>query len=156
MNKEDLTHKAFLNMTLNLSSKARGQRSQSRRLRCLPFFYLAGFSKCGTTDLYEQIMFHPEVFRPFVKEPQYWNWNRWKVIVEGHTQSGFTHEQVIPLGVKVKFSQYVDLWDTASEKIEHAQRIGFSFGITGTAYNILVDKVIILDGNGACAFYIVD
>ncbi|KAK7468149.1 hypothetical protein BaRGS_00036613 [Batillaria attramentaria] len=41
-----------------------------KRLRCLPFFFLAGVSKCGTTDLFSQIVKHPDV-SPTTKEPHW-------------------------------------------------------------------------------------
>ena len=31
------------------------------KLQCLPYFYLAGIPKCGTTDLYDRISLHPQV-----------------------------------------------------------------------------------------------
>ncbi|KAK7493244.1 hypothetical protein BaRGS_00015581, partial [Batillaria attramentaria] len=35
---------------------------------CLPYFYVAGFPKCGTTDLYVLLSIHPQVVRPVAKE----------------------------------------------------------------------------------------
>ena len=32
-------------------------------LRCLPYFFLIGFPKCATTDLYDRIAKHPHVVR---------------------------------------------------------------------------------------------
>jgi hypothetical protein len=43
------------------------------RLRYLPFFYVAGVSKCGTTDLYDAIQWHPQVRKSLRKELVYWN-----------------------------------------------------------------------------------
>ncbi|KAL0169330.1 hypothetical protein M9458_033926, partial [Cirrhinus mrigala] len=39
------------------------------RLRCLPFFYIIGQPKCGTTDLYDRLRLHPEVHFTTMKEP---------------------------------------------------------------------------------------
>ncbi|XP_019629578.1 PREDICTED: carbohydrate sulfotransferase 15-like [Branchiostoma belcheri] len=39
--------------------------------RCLPYFYIIGMPKCGTTDLYYRICKHPDVFRG-KKEPHWW------------------------------------------------------------------------------------
>ncbi len=47
------------------------------RLRCLPYFYLAGVTKSGTTDLFEALLKHPQIHGPWVKEPHYWNRRRY-------------------------------------------------------------------------------
>jgi len=44
-----------------------------KRLQCLPYFYLVGFSKCGTTALWRHIIQHPEVMPPCEKEPHWWS-----------------------------------------------------------------------------------
>ena len=43
------------------------------RIRCLPYFYIPGISKCGTTDLYTAINKHPDVASTSMKEPIFWN-----------------------------------------------------------------------------------
>ena len=43
------------------------------RVRCLPLVYLVGVTKSGTTDLYGNIVQHPDVVRPATKEPMWWN-----------------------------------------------------------------------------------
>lgn len=40
-------------------------------LRCLPYFYLIGMQKCGSTDLWEKINAHHEIQR-IEKEPHWW------------------------------------------------------------------------------------
>ena len=47
------------------------------RLRCLPYFYLLGVTKSGTTDLYQSLLKHPDVHGGWVKEPMYWNRGRY-------------------------------------------------------------------------------
>ncbi|XP_041480638.1 carbohydrate sulfotransferase 15-like [Lytechinus variegatus] len=42
------------------------------RLRCLPYFYILGVAKCGTSDLWDKINAHPHVVRKLVKEPHWW------------------------------------------------------------------------------------
>ncbi|XP_072166435.1 carbohydrate sulfotransferase 15-like [Diadema setosum] len=44
-------------------------------LRCLPYFYLMGMPKCGTTDLFAKITRHPSVVRT-LKEPHWWTRRR--------------------------------------------------------------------------------
>ncbi|PIK61810.1 putative carbohydrate sulfotransferase 15 [Apostichopus japonicus] len=44
-------------------------------LRCLPYFYQIGSYKCGTTDLWDKLVQHPDVL-PVAKEPHWWAWRR--------------------------------------------------------------------------------
>jgi N-acetylgalactosamine 4-sulfate 6-O-sulfotransferase len=44
----------------------------SWRMRCLPAFFLGGFPKCGTTDLYRRLGSHPGIYASKVKEPHWW------------------------------------------------------------------------------------
>ena len=48
------------------------------RIRCVPYFFIPGVSKCGTTDLYAALTKHPEMAAGPVKEPVYWNRIRWE------------------------------------------------------------------------------
>lgn len=54
------------------------QREDGRllRLRCLPFFYIIGQPKCGTTDLFYRLLLHPEVMFNTMKEPHWWTRKR--------------------------------------------------------------------------------
>ena len=44
----------------------------SRELYCLPYFFLAGFPKSGTTTLHEALQQHPQIIHPYAKEPHWW------------------------------------------------------------------------------------
>ncbi|BFZ18915.1 hypothetical protein BsWGS_21954 [Bradybaena similaris] len=44
--------------------------------RCLPYFYIAGFSKCGTSDLFFKLVQHPEVAKSGVKEKHWFDYFR--------------------------------------------------------------------------------
>ena len=44
----------------------------SRRLFCLPYFFLAGFPKCGTTSIHNTLKRHPQIIAPVIKEPHWW------------------------------------------------------------------------------------
>lgn len=46
------------------------------RLRCLPFFYIIGQPKCGTTDLFHRLLLHPEIKFNTMKEPHWWTRKR--------------------------------------------------------------------------------
>ena len=44
----------------------------SRELYCLPYFFIAGFPKSGTTTLHEALQEHSQIVHPTFKEPQWW------------------------------------------------------------------------------------
>ena len=44
----------------------------SKRLNCLPSFFLAGFPKCASTTVHCALRKHPQIVTPFKKEPNYW------------------------------------------------------------------------------------
>lgn len=46
------------------------------RLRCLPFFYIIGQPKCGTTDLFHRLLLHPDIKFNTMKEPHWWTRKR--------------------------------------------------------------------------------
>ncbi|KAL3846539.1 hypothetical protein ACJMK2_017518 [Sinanodonta woodiana] len=49
-------------------------KDSSVRLYCLPYFIIAGFPKCGTTDLWRRIIQHPDiVVHPSEKEPMFFD-----------------------------------------------------------------------------------
>ena len=45
-----------------------------KRVRCVPYAYLAGMPKCGTTDLYTSLLLHENITAGCVKEPEWWAW----------------------------------------------------------------------------------
>lgn len=44
---------------------------RERRLRCLPYFFIIGFPKCGTSDLWNRLALHPDVVVRHEKESFY-------------------------------------------------------------------------------------
>ncbi|XP_061193042.1 carbohydrate sulfotransferase 15-like [Saccostrea echinata] len=40
----------------------------SELLQCVPYFFVIGFPKCGTTDLFDRMSHHPEFVQPSFKE----------------------------------------------------------------------------------------
>ncbi|CAL1528588.1 unnamed protein product [Lymnaea stagnalis] len=42
-----------------------------QRLMCVPYVFLIGVPKCGTTDLYSRIVAHPMIVPPRLKEPNF-------------------------------------------------------------------------------------
>jgi hypothetical protein len=45
-------------------------------LRCLPYFFIIGAQKCGTSDLFQMMGKHQQIDAACVKEPHYWSWQR--------------------------------------------------------------------------------
>ena len=66
-------HQALRAMEAVLKERFTPQIGSSWLLRCLPYFYVAGFSKCGTTDLAATLNHHKEIVAPATKEMRYWN-----------------------------------------------------------------------------------
>ena len=50
--------------------------SQPWRMRCLPYFYLIGQPKSGTTDLFYKLQRHPKISMGLIKEPHWWTRKR--------------------------------------------------------------------------------
>ncbi|XP_029377069.1 carbohydrate sulfotransferase 15-like [Echeneis naucrates] len=81
------------------------------RLRCLPYFYIIGQPKCGTTDLFNRLLLHPELKFNTMKEPHWWTRKRFGYI---RFKDGF--QERFPL------EDYLDLFDLAAQNIQE----GFS------------------------------
>ena len=84
-----------------------GSRS---RLRCVPYFYIAGMPKCGTTDLYARLTRHPEITGGVMKEPHWWTRKRFGAL---HPQNSNLSTPPNP----ASFRHYVDLFDEAARDI---------------------------------------
>ena len=52
------------------------QAGQRSRPRCLPYFYIGGVTKSGTTDLWNTLLSHPHITRSSIKEPNWWTRRR--------------------------------------------------------------------------------
>uniref|UniRef100_A0A8C6UNS6 Sulfotransferase n=1 Tax=Neogobius melanostomus TaxID=47308 RepID=A0A8C6UNS6_9GOBI len=77
------------------------------RLRCLPFFYIIGQPKCGTTDLYDRLRLHPEVKFTTFKEPHWWTRKRF-----GYIRLSERFPDRFPV------EDYLDLFDQAAHQIQ--------------------------------------
>ncbi|XP_070834109.1 carbohydrate sulfotransferase 15-like [Chaetodon trifascialis] len=77
------------------------------RLRCLPYFYIVGLPKCGTTDLYSRLRQHPEVQYSIIKESQWWNRRRFGYVL---IEDGF--KGIVPV------KDYLDLFDLTAQHIQ--------------------------------------
>ena len=47
-------------------------RFDASQLRCLPYFFLAGFTKCGTTDMFDQLIQFSLIVPGRAKEIHFW------------------------------------------------------------------------------------
>ncbi|KAK9965997.1 hypothetical protein ABG768_005051 [Culter alburnus] len=79
-----------------------------QRLRCLPYFYIVGQSKCGTTDLYERLRLHPDVHLTPPKEPHWWCRKRFGINRPGD-----------PPLTRFPLDHYLDLFDPVAQRIQH-------------------------------------
>ncbi|CAB1312699.1 unnamed protein product, partial [Coregonus sp. 'balchen'] len=77
------------------------------RLRCLPYFYIIGQPKCGTTDLFHRLLLHPEVKFSTMKEPHWWTRKRFGII---HLKDGLLERFLV--------EDYLDLFDLAAYHIQ--------------------------------------
>ncbi|XP_077481912.1 carbohydrate sulfotransferase 15-like [Stigmatopora argus] len=80
------------------------------RIRCLPYFYIIGQPKCGTTDLYDRLRLHPDVKFSTFKEPHWWTRKRFGII---RLSEGF-HD-------RYPVDDYLDLFDQAAHLIQGSQ-----------------------------------
>ncbi|KAG8445601.1 hypothetical protein GDO86_010398 [Hymenochirus boettgeri] len=77
------------------------------RLRCLPYFYIIGQPKCGTTDLYNRLLVHPSVRFSAIKEPQWWTRKRVGILRQKETPKS-----------RFPLENYLDLFDLAAQEIQ--------------------------------------
>ncbi|CAL1541435.1 unnamed protein product [Lymnaea stagnalis] len=83
--------------------------NNKRRLRCLPYFYIIGMDKSGSTDLHGRLAKHPLVYGnlgSMDKETQFWSWNRY----------GFMNKRKGEL--KATLDMYMDLFSHTAEIID--------------------------------------
>ena len=78
-----------------------------KTLQCLPYFYLVGFSKCGTTALMSYIRQHPEYIHPCKKEPHWWSF--YKIFDEKDRDTA-------------SLLYYLKCFDDAAQKIKSSPR----------------------------------
>ncbi|KAJ8045876.1 Carbohydrate sulfotransferase 15 [Holothuria leucospilota] len=48
-----------------------------KTLLCVPYFFLLGVTKCGTSDVWEKLSFHPQIVRQVDKESHWWTQGRY-------------------------------------------------------------------------------
>ena len=77
-------------------------------LSCLPYFYLLGYPKCGTTKLYNLLKIHPHYASSKIKEPHYWRKQRNYISYSNITGT---------VELKPSISKYAKVFKTASSLI---------------------------------------
>ncbi|KAL3864864.1 hypothetical protein ACJMK2_006514 [Sinanodonta woodiana] len=91
-------------MTLLWRKRFSHNVSSSYRLRCLPYFYIIGQPKSGSTDLFFRISRHPDVVTPPIKEFHWWS--------RGRQGRQVSYSDLIPL------ENYIDMFDKVAFLIE--------------------------------------
>ncbi|XP_061913807.1 carbohydrate sulfotransferase 15-like [Entelurus aequoreus] len=106
--------KSFLGVSDQLRSNFRLRRRDGGqfRLRCLPYFYIIGQPKCGTTDLFYRMLLHPQGRFNFMKEPHWWTRKRF-----GYIRFKYGSQRRFPV------EDYLDLFDLSAHNI-HAPSSG--------------------------------
>ncbi|XP_059177868.1 carbohydrate sulfotransferase 15-like [Physella acuta] len=80
-----------------------------RKLRCLPYFYIIGMDKSGSTDLHGRIAKHPLIYGnagEMDKETQFWSWSRY----------GFMNKRRGLM--KTTLDNYMDLFSQTAQVID--------------------------------------
>ncbi|KAL4217599.1 Carbohydrate sulfotransferase 15 [Mactra antiquata] len=74
-------------------------------LRCLPYFYIIGVCKTGSTDLFNRLTHHPQIIKNsglIGKETWFWGWNRY-----GHSNFYRSYHELMSLDDFInKFDAY--------------------------------------------------
>ncbi|KAG5831166.1 hypothetical protein ANANG_G00300930 [Anguilla anguilla] len=83
------------------------QGGRCYRLRCLPYFYIIGQPKCGTTDLFDRLKMHPDVRFTTMKEPHWWTRKRFGIV---RMSDGF-HD-------RYPVEDYLDLFDMTAFQVQ--------------------------------------
>ncbi|XP_071113510.1 carbohydrate sulfotransferase 15-like isoform X1 [Haliotis cracherodii] len=92
-------------------------------VRCMPYFHLLGADKCGSTDLFDRILQHPEMEPAgcgLFKECYYWCWTRYGVWMKNNS---------VP--TRKTFEAYLAHFKQASSSIHLREVDGYHSHITG-------------------------
>ena len=86
-----------------------------RELRCLPYLFLIGVPKAGTTDLFLMLNLHPD-FRNYVKEPQWFARYRFRK-VRGIDFDSYSRKIAAPL------KHILDFAENSSSLVDYTVRL---------------------------------
>ncbi|KAL7869776.1 hypothetical protein AOLI_G00137640 [Acnodon oligacanthus] len=113
------------------------------RIRCLPFFYIIGQPKCGTTDLYDRLRLHPDIRVTTLKEPHWWTRKRFGII---RPSDG--------LHARYPVEDYLDLFDLPAHQIQ--DRLLANSSRSSNQANIIIGEAsasTMWDNNAWAYFY---
>ena len=75
-------------------------------LYCLPYFFVAGFPKCGTTDLFAKLAWHPDISASYIKEIHWWTRTRFNgrchALVDATLVRGQEFAKVLRVSTKIR------------------------------------------------------
>ncbi|KAG7494465.1 hypothetical protein JOB18_031148 [Solea senegalensis] len=97
---------SFENVNSQQRIKFHQQGDKLFRLRCLPYVYIIGQPKCGTTDLFNRLQMHPEANYNHIKEPKWW------------TKTGYVVNDVVNMVNNTRVQDYLDLYNWAGANIQ--------------------------------------
>lgn len=106
-NRYGRTNQRFQLLRTSFQEHLMQHKGRAFRLRCLPYFYIIGQPKCGTTDLYSRLRLHPEVKFSIFKEPHWWTRRRFGSLYVDR-----------PASNSVPVEDYLDLFDQATQEIQ--------------------------------------
>ncbi|XP_058487824.1 carbohydrate sulfotransferase 15-like isoform X2 [Solea solea] len=97
---------SFENVKSQHRIKFHQQGDKLFHLRCLPYVYIIGQPKCGTTDLFNRLQMHPEANYNHIKEPKWW------------TKTGYVVNDVVNMVNNTGVQDYLDLYNWAGVNIQ--------------------------------------
>ena len=116
---EELPPAGFDNALKNpcwLSSKH--DASSSERLVCLPYAYLLGMPKCGTSDLFERLKHHPQVRMPRRKEVRWFTRGEFMTSpMEAEDGDYHPHREEVRLGPGSSIFSFTNAFDTLAKEV---------------------------------------
>ncbi|XP_076468882.1 carbohydrate sulfotransferase 15-like [Babylonia areolata] len=120
------------------------------QMLCVPYFYVAGVAKCGTTDLFKRVRFHPDIMEGELKEYHWWDRLRYGAPMElKFTNDSEKNESPLPLEEYSRIitgKEIVDLQNDLQDK-------GYSDRICGDgspSYLWEPTQWTIFEGNEGC------
>ncbi|CAH1777816.1 unnamed protein product, partial [Owenia fusiformis] len=127
-----------LDGVLQYNSKMFNNSKNPYRVRCLPYVYILGVQKCGTSDLYERLAMHPD-FHPCVNKELHW-WDNLPTAVMANLKTGRNKFQQF-----LSLDEYISYFDDAALRISETKEThgaaAEQMGITGEATpNTLYDN----------------
>ncbi|XP_071494091.1 carbohydrate sulfotransferase 15-like [Diadema antillarum] len=90
---------------------------QSGALRCLPYFFLGGFPKCGTTDLWGKLIRHPGMVKT-VKEPHWWT-----TTDNLNVDKYFSHQYALVKSIQTTGKKYLTTCDASALTFQDNKRL---------------------------------